>query len=80
MKVGPLGRTVKMSNHWATRPGYLQQLYVTYNVTQERFASPLNFKMDGKLYWSAHERDQLFGAQHDAYSRTFSGASVYMNP
>eukprot|EP00976_Prorocentrum_cordatum_P081566 1184460-Prorocentrum_minimum.AAC.3 len=36
--------------------------------------------MDGKWYWSAHECDQLFGARHDAYSSTFSGVSVYMNP
>eukprot|EP00959_Pyramimonas_sp_CCMP1952_P054873 1146813-Pyramimonas_sp.AAC.1 len=36
--------------------------------------------MDGKWYWSALERDHLFGARHDAYSSTFSGASVYMNP
>eukprot|EP00959_Pyramimonas_sp_CCMP1952_P266543 5572356-Pyramimonas_sp.AAC.1 len=80
VKVGNTGRKAHMRNNWATPRIPLHTIYKTFHVTQERFASPLNFDMDGKWYWSAHEHDQLFGARHDAYSSTFSGASVYMNP
>ena len=69
-----------MKNHWATQSRFLNPLRYKYRITQERFASPLNFDLAGREYWSAHDRDRIFGAHYDAYSSRFSGNSVYMNP
>jgi ribonuclease HI len=47
----------------------------------ERFASPLNCGEDIGYYFSAHEEDQLFGANTDAFSRPFTGLSIaHPNP
>ena len=42
----------------------------------ERFASPLDRSPHMHTYWSAHEADQLFGANHEAYSCPWTGFSV----
>lgn len=70
-------RKVDLTNHWATPPG----IYDTFQAAipelcKERFASPLNYHPGMAMYWSAFERDQLFGAQHDAYSCRWTGFSV----
>jgi len=44
--------------------------------TTERLASPLNVAMPTSAYWSLHERDRLFGANWNAYSVQWTGASV----
>ena len=45
-------------------------------LSQERFASPLNYHPGMTKHWSAFERDQLFGAMHDAYKCRWTGHSV----
>ena len=73
-------RTVKMRNHWTTPPPLIQEgLLRTYDIKQERFASPLNFNPAIHEYWSAFPEDELFGALHDAYSTRMT-ACGYMNP
>jgi ribonuclease HI len=42
----------------------------------ERFASPLNVSMTTSRYWSLHKKDTLFGANWNAYSIKWTGASV----
>jgi ribonuclease HI len=69
-------RTVEMKNHWATPPAIYSYLQDKWGVHKERFASPLNYHPDMQAYWSCHERDQLFGAQHNAYSVQWTGYSV----
>jgi len=44
--------------------------------TTERLASPLNVAGPTSAYWSLHERDRLFGANWNAYSVQWTGASV----
>ena len=71
-------RKVDLRNHWATPPGVYQMLQdaIPQLTSQERFASPLNYHPGMTKYWSAFERDQLFGALHDAYKCRWTGHSV----
>ena len=70
-------RKVDLKNHWATPPGVYQMLQEAIpQLSQERFASPLNYHPGMTKYWSAFERDQLFGAMHDAYKCRWTGHSV----
>eukprot|EP00959_Pyramimonas_sp_CCMP1952_P395271 8282280-Pyramimonas_sp.AAC.1 len=69
-----------MSNHWAIDGRLLHDgLCKTYDIQQERFASPLNYDLHVNNYWSAYRRDRLFGAHFDAFSTKFTGCA-YMNP
>jgi hypothetical protein len=73
-------KRVKMRNHWTTPPPLIQEgLLRTYDIEQERFASPLNFNPAISEYWSAFPEDTLFGAHHDAYASRMI-ACGYMNP
>jgi ribonuclease HI len=38
------------------------------------FSSPLDRSPHSDAYWSAYKEDELFGANHDAYSRPWTGA------
>ena len=60
---------------WTTPTEVYKVLKEHFGLTKERFASPLNSHTDLK-YWSAHERDQLFGAHWDAYKSKWTGPSV----
>jgi hypothetical protein len=51
----------------------------TYDIEQERFASPLNFNPAIPEYLSAFPEDELFGAHHDTYSTRMT-ACGHMNP
>jgi hypothetical protein len=44
--------------------------------TTECLASPLNVAVPTSAYWSLHERNRLFGANWNAYSVQWTGASV----
>ena len=70
-------RRVDLTNHWATPPAIYQELQRHLpQMHQERFASPLNYHPGMQRYWSCFERDQIFGALHDAYSHKWTGLSV----
>ena len=69
-------RQVKLKNHWSTPPAIYSLFQNMLQTTKERFASPLNYNTKMAEYWSCHERDQLFGAHHDAYSCHWTGYSV----
>jgi hypothetical protein len=45
----------------------------------EMFASPLNVNADTTIYFSAHDRDRIFGARINAFSQRWTGA-VEFNP
>jgi hypothetical protein len=64
-----------MKNHWTTPSQLMSILQQHLGISKERFASPWNFNEHTQQYWSCHERDQLFGAHHDAYSCKWSGMS-----
>ena len=72
-------RKVKIKNHWATPPETYEALRELTGITKERFASPLNYNPTFKMYWSAHKRDQIFGANWDSYRFKWTGGSVH-NP
>ncbi len=58
-------------------PAALYQVIRQYTgCTKERFASPLNVHWTTTTYWSIHERDQIFGANFDAYSVRWTGGSL----
>ena len=67
---------VKHKNNWSTPPSIYNILSSLTSATKERFASPLNFNPVFSQYWSAHERDQLFGAQWDTFRYAWTGSSV----
>ena len=69
-------RQVKLKNHWSTPSAIYSLFQNMLQTTKERFASPLNYNTKMAEYWSCHERDQLFGAHHDAYSCHWTGYSV----
>jgi len=70
-------RRVKLSNHWTTPTSIYQCIQEELQPTsKERFASPLNYSPTMTEYWSCHQRDQLFGAHHNAYTHQWTGFSV----
>lgn len=69
------GRRTKLKNHWATPDAYIKALQDGLSVCIERFASPLNFTPSMASYFSLFEADQALGANHDAFSCKWIGAS-----
>ncbi len=76
-RIPGLKRKVDLTNHWATPPGIYRELQQHLpQLLQERFASPLNYHPGMHKYWICFERDQIFGALHDAYCCRWTGLSV----
>ncbi len=69
----------KLANQCTTPDRYMQALRNGLSVTTERFSSSLNFNPDMKCYFSMYAEDALFGANFDAYSVKWTGASQ-VNP
>ncbi len=69
----------KLANLCTTPDRYMQAFRDSLSVTTERFASPLNFNPNMKCYFSMYAEDALFGANFDAYSIKWTGASQ-VNP
>jgi ribonuclease HI len=77
MPVPGTKRKVDLTNQWATPVGIYDMLQDQIpDLNQERFASPLNCHSYMQKYWSCFERDQIFGALHDAYKYRWTGFSV----
>jgi hypothetical protein len=75
-KVPDSKRNVNLQNHLGNPPEIYQTIQNHIpGLTQERYASPLNYHPAMTRYWSCFERDQLFGAHHDAYSSQWTGLS-----
>ncbi len=67
---------VKTENHWAT-PNPLQEIFMEFfTISEEVYSGPHNYNLKMLDYRTAHERDQVFGATHDAYSKPLSGSSA----
>ena len=64
-----------LKNHWATPDKYMQALIEGLGLQTERFASPLNFTPSMQHYYSLYKEDECFGANHDAFSCMWTGAS-----
>jgi len=69
----------KLANQCTTPDRYMQAFKDGLSVTTERFASPLNFNPNMTCYFSMYAEDALFGANLDAYSVKWTGASQ-VNP
>jgi ribonuclease HI len=70
------GTKTTAAQHW-TVPRRLKHTIMRYaKLTQERFTNPFTAHPCSSSYWTAHERDQVFGAGHDAYSVRWTGASL----
>ena len=46
----------------------MKAILEAFNISTERFASPLNVHCSTNRYFSLHSRDCLFGSSGDAYS------------
>ena len=73
------GGKVNLKNHWAVPKDVMRALRAVTSFSTEMFASPLNVSPSSPTYFSVFSRDQLFGAQLDAYSQHWRG-SVEINP
>ena len=62
--------------HWSIPQRLKTVIMQTAKLTKERFSSPLTAHPCSKAYWAAHERDEVFGANHDAYSSRWTGGSL----
>ena len=62
--------------HSPTLHPRIMKALATLGITQELFASPLDCSTHIPQYHSQHEKDQLFGAQYNAYSTAWGGASI----
>ena len=58
---------------WALPDKIWDSLRIGLGITRELFASPLDRSPASAAYWSAHPEDQLFGANHDAFSLPWTG-------
>ena len=65
----------KLHNHWATPEIYMHALGLS--IDTERFASPLNCSAHLTKYFSRYDEDGAFGANIDAFSCRWAGASEY---
>ena len=65
----------KQKNHWATPDGYIKALQDGLSINTERFSSPLNFTPTMQHYYTLYKEDGVFGANHDAFSCAWVGAS-----
>ena len=59
---------------------YMQAFKDGLGIQCERFASPLDFNPEMQQYYSLHDRDKVFGANTDAYSTKWHGASQAYPP
>ena len=62
-------------HHRSTLDAYMKAKKEGLQLTTERFASPLNFTPHLTSYYSLQEEGQLFGANYNAYSTKWTGAS-----
>ena len=65
----------KPQDRWSCPPKMMHTLEATLGTSMERFASPMDRSGDISAYWSRCPDDQLFGANHDAYSVPWTGSS-----
>lgn len=65
----------RMTQEWSTPDGFMQAMADGLTLTTERFASPLNFSPHLTSYDSMYEEDEVFGANNNAYSTRWKGAS-----
>ena len=69
------GKKSKPTNHCSIPNGYMKALQIGLGTTVERFASPLNYNPTSECYYSRYPEDKLFGANVDAFSCKWQGAS-----
>ena len=65
----------RTAQEWSTPDGFMQAMAEGLTLTTERFASPLNFSRHLTSYYSMYEEDEVFGANYNAYSTRWTGAS-----
>lgn len=55
--------------------GFMQAMAKGLTLTTETVAFPQTFSPHISSYYSMHEEDGIFGANHNAYSTRWTGAS-----
>ena len=68
-------KTTSLAQQLTTPDTYMHALKTALGLKCERFASPLNFNPEFDSYFSMHDQDRIFGANIDAFSRKWEGAS-----
>ena len=68
-------RETRLRQEWNTPEDFMEALTQGLSLTTKRFASPLTFSPYLTSCYSFYQEDQLFGANHNAYSTNWTGAS-----
>ena len=68
-----LSDTALQQQHGTVDPQIVQALQETMGIDTELFAGPLHLHRKTDYYYSTDPRDQLFGAQMDAFSHRWEG-------
>jgi ribonuclease HI len=63
-------------NTWNLHPALRGAITTHLGATKDRFATPLSVTSPDVTYWSKHDRDTVFGAQHQTFSCQWKGTSV----
>jgi hypothetical protein len=68
--------TAEKARYWSIPEELKHALMSGIKAVSERFSSPLTAHMCDAGYWTAHARDQVFGARFNAYSSRWTGSSL----
>ncbi len=67
------GTKTTEAQHWSVPKALKHTIMQFAKLTKERFSNPFSAHPCSCSYWTAHERDLVFGANHDAYSTRWTG-------
>lgn len=63
-------------DHWVNHPPVYQKLSSVFGTKAEYFASPLNFNLCHRAYFSEHTIDCLFGSKGNAWTHRWHASGV----
>ena len=75
----PAGK-LPVNHNWTLTSDLLQAITSSFDISVERFASPLDFNLAVPTYYSLYPPDSLFGATINAYTCVWTGASIAHPP
>jgi hypothetical protein len=70
------GTKATEAQHWGLPTQLKHAIMSKCKLGKERFSNPFVAHPCTPSYWTSHERDQVFGANHDAYTVRWTGASL----
>ena len=72
------GTKATKAQHWSLPQKLKHAIMSQTKITQERFSNPFTVHPCSSSYWTAHDRDRVFGANHNAFAVRWTGGSYAM--